>query len=207
MKNMKVLYTILFFITLLLPACKNVSYVPPVASEQLNSSQGPLDNPPVEEVPPTPTEEVPPTPNGEGPTVTVSGIWQNDKSGVYAGSMAFDNDDTTRWASNNDGSPTWILINLKSATVIARMAISWQYIGYGYRVEVSADGVDYSTVRTVTLQESASDRYTEHDFSRNELGGVYAQYIRISAIESDSVPYRSIVDISFVDANENAIPQ
>jgi len=204
-KNLKMLYPVLLILMMMLSACKDVSYVPPVEGEQATSSmQTPADtggNP----QPPTDTTGGDPQPPvvQKSFTATVSGIWQNDTSGRYIGSMALDNDSNTRWASNDNGDDVWIIIDLQSTKLIAGMAISWQYIGNGYQVEVSLDGVDYTVVREVSYEEADTSRDTQHDFSRNEFGGWWARYVRITPIASDRTKYRSIEEISFTEGNDS----
>lgn len=123
--------------------------------------------------------------------VTVSGIWNNDTSGTYAGSKAYDESLSTRWASNNNNAPTWINLNLGSSRLIKKIDIAWESAG-PYRIDVSLDGVNYANI---AIGHAGFGTTSSNDFSQNGYGGWWANYVRISPANPTDPQYRSIYEI------------
>ncbi|MFJ6771176.1 discoidin domain-containing protein [Kitasatospora sp. NPDC091257] len=65
----------------------------------------------------------------------------------YAAGKAFDGSASTRWASAEGEDPQWLLVDLGGSAGISRVKLSWEAAyAKAYRVEVSADGVTWTTV-------------------------------------------------------------
>ncbi|MFG2919215.1 discoidin domain-containing protein [Kitasatospora sp. NPDC048298] len=65
----------------------------------------------------------------------------------YAAGKAFDGSTSTRWASAEGADPQWLLVDLGGSAGISRVKLSWEAAyAKAYRVEVSADGVTWTTV-------------------------------------------------------------
>jgi len=124
--------------------------------------------------------------------VTVSGIWNNDTSGTYAGSKAYDGSLSTRWASNNNGAATWINLNLGSSKLIKKIDIAWESAG-PYRIDISLDGVNYANV---AIGNAGFGTTSSNDFSQNGSGGWWANYVRVSPANPTDPQYRSIYEIN-----------
>lgn len=65
----------------------------------------------------------------------------------YAAGKAFDGSASTRWASAEGKDPQWLRVDLGGSASISRVKLSWESAyAKAYRVEVSADGVTWTTM-------------------------------------------------------------
>ncbi|MEV6976992.1 discoidin domain-containing protein [Kitasatospora sp. NPDC093806] len=64
----------------------------------------------------------------------------------YAAGKAFDGSTSTRWASEEGKDPQWLRVDLGGNATISRVKLSWEAAyAKAYRLEVSADGVVWTT--------------------------------------------------------------
>jgi chitodextrinase len=83
------------------------------------------------------------------------------ESSSYTGSKAVDGSATTRWASVEGADPQWLRIDLGQAATIHRVLLNWE-VAYAkqYRIEISDDGTDFTTVTTVDNGDGQTDDLT-----------------------------------------------
>jgi chitodextrinase len=74
---------------------------------------------------------------------------------------AVDGNTATRWASMEGHDPEWLRIDLGSPADVHRVKLTWE-AAYAkeYRIEVSNDGTTFSTVKSLTSQNGATDDIT-----------------------------------------------
>ncbi|WP_344221481.1 discoidin domain-containing protein [Kribbella sancticallisti] len=74
---------------------------------------------------------------------------------------AVDGSTTTRWASAEGSDPQWIRVDLGQPAAVNRVKLSWE-VAYGkdYRIEVSDDGTNFSSVKEVVGGNGATDDLT-----------------------------------------------
>ena len=75
--------------------------------------------------------------------------------------LAVDGSTTTRWASAEGADPQWIRVDLGQPASIRRVKLNWE-VAYAkaYRIEVSDNGTDFRTVKTVADVNGATDDLT-----------------------------------------------
>ncbi|QNE19503.1 alkaline phosphatase [Kribbella qitaiheensis] len=79
----------------------------------------------------------------------------------FGGDLAVDGSGTTRWASAEGVDPQWIRVDLGQAAAIHRVKLSWEAAyGKNYRIEVSDDGTNFTTVKDVVNGNGATDDLT-----------------------------------------------
>jgi chitodextrinase len=83
------------------------------------------------------------------------------ESSSYAGAKAVDGSSTTRWASVEGADPQWLRIDLGQAATVHRVLLNWE-AAYAkqYRVEISDDGTNFTTVTTVDNGDGQTDDLT-----------------------------------------------
>ncbi|QUQ62998.1 galactose-binding domain-containing protein [Kutzneria sp. CA-103260] len=84
------------------------------------------------------------------------------ESSSYAGSKAVDGNTTgTRWASVAGADPQWLRVDLGQAATVHRVVINWE-AAYAkqYRIEVSDDGTNFTTVTAVDSGDGKTDDLT-----------------------------------------------
>ncbi|MDR6555109.1 discoidin domain-containing protein [Paenibacillus qinlingensis] len=70
---------------------------------------------------------------------------------LQSGSYAVDGNKATRWESQHGIDPQWISVDLGEATTIHRVVLNWENAAAkSYRVEVSTDGVTWTTAFATT---------------------------------------------------------
>ena len=71
---------------------------------------------------------------------------------------AFDNDPTTRWASNQGIDPQWIYVDLGARYSICGVSLLWAAeLASSYQIQVSDDALNWNTVQTITGNNSFSN--------------------------------------------------
>ncbi len=110
---------------------------------------------------PTPTPSPTTTPNpgavliSQGRPVTASSV----ESTTYAVKLAVDGDAKSRWASKEGSDPQWIQVDLGTGATVSAATLSWE-AAYAkkYRVEISSDGSNWSTLATENAGDGGSDQ-------------------------------------------------
>ncbi|WP_436764513.1 discoidin domain-containing protein, partial [Streptosporangium sp. V21-05] len=92
-----------------------------------------------------------------GKPATASSI---EGPGFEAG-LAVDGNTTSRWASAEGVDPQWIRIDLGGSYTISRVRLDWEAAyGSAYRIEVSPNGTDWTSVHSTTSGDGAIDDLT-----------------------------------------------
>ncbi len=82
--------------------------------------------------------------------------FQTDRQLIHKPENALDGDLSTRWCADGDGAPQWLAVDLGAPQTVTGCSIVWEFDGkYGYVVEGSADGKDWTT-----LSDQASGQAT-----------------------------------------------
>ncbi|MCG5441397.1 ThuA domain-containing protein [Micromonospora sp. NIE79] len=80
--------------------------------------------------------------------------------GAFGAANAFDGVAGTRWGSAF-GDPQWIDVDLGATYAINRVKLTWEAAyGSGYQIQTSPDGVNFTTIRTVTGGDGGVDDLT-----------------------------------------------
>lgn len=99
-------------------------------------------------------------------------VTSTTESSSLGGDKAVDGVGTTRWASAVSADPQWLRVDLGQPSTVNRVKLSWE-AAYAkkYRVEVSDDGVHFTSVATVDNGDGKTD----------ELSGLTAhgRYLRV----------------------------
>ncbi|HEY0637099.1 MAG TPA: ThuA domain-containing protein [Pseudonocardiaceae bacterium] len=112
----------------------------------------------------------PPPPPGNLALNKPATVSSSEGAGLGA-AQAVDGSATTRWSSLF-ADPQWIQVDLGASYAVNRVRLSWEAaFGSGYRVEVSANGTTWTTLRTITGGDGGIDEHTG-------LGGT-GRYVRI----------------------------
>ncbi|EWM18545.1 discoidin domain-containing protein [Kutzneria sp. 744] len=79
----------------------------------------------------------------------------------FTGDKAVDGSTTSRWASIEGQDPQWLRIDLGQASTVHRVLLNWE-AAYAkqYRVEISDDGTDFTTVSAVDSGDGKTDDLT-----------------------------------------------
>ena len=95
-----------------------------------------------------------------------------ESEGLYSASCANDGNTATRWASVEKSDPQWLMVDLGSLCTIARVVLRWETAyAVGYRIEVSADSINWQTVYSTGSGDGEAD-----DIS---FAAVDARYVRM----------------------------
>ncbi|MFF1909037.1 discoidin domain-containing protein [Kitasatospora sp. NPDC058218] len=79
----------------------------------------------------------------------------------YAAGKAFDGSTSTRWASAEGKDPQWLRVDLGANATVSRVKLSWEAAyAKAYRLEVSADGVTWTTVAEEKAGNGGTDDWT-----------------------------------------------
>ncbi|WP_238161362.1 discoidin domain-containing protein [Kribbella antibiotica] len=111
---------------------------------------------------------------GIGGTAAIAGptadVLLSQGKGVLASSVedntttedkAVDGSTTTRWASVEGVDPQWIQVDLGQPADVHRVKVTWEAAyAKDYRLEISDDGATFTTVKTLTNQNGATDDIT-----------------------------------------------
>jgi hypothetical protein len=83
------------------------------------------------------------------------------EASAYAPEKAVDGDTATRWASAEGVDPQWIRVDLGAAVPVSRIRLSWEAAyATDYRLEGSADGTTWTTIKSVTGENGGLDDHT-----------------------------------------------
>jgi hypothetical protein len=106
--------------------------------------------------------------------VTVSSI-----EGNYLGANAVDGNTNSRWSSNAADNQ-WISIDLGSTKSVSKVALNWE-VAYakGYKIEVSTDGSNWTSVYQTTNSDGGKDEV--------QFNSVNARYVRVCGTERGTV--------------------
>lgn len=93
----------------------------------------------------------------QGQPVVASSI----EDDTLTAAKAVDGSTSTRWASAEGSDPQWIRVDLGQPATVGRVTLNWE-VAYAksYRIEVSDDGTNFSTVKEVTDGNGATDDLT-----------------------------------------------
>ncbi|MFK4083438.1 discoidin domain-containing protein [Kribbella sp. NPDC020789] len=108
----------------------------------------------------------------QGKPVTTSSV----ESSSFTGAKAVDGSGTTRWASAEGIDPQWLRIDLGTVATVRRIKLDWE-AAYAtkYRLEISDDGVTYSTVVAVDNGDGNTD-----DLSGFTARGRYLKFVGLT---------------------------
>ncbi|WP_445271355.1 discoidin domain-containing protein, partial [Streptomyces sp. DSM 41634] len=92
----------------------------------------------------------------QGSPVTAS----SEENGGTAAGNAVDGDSGTRWSSAFSD-PQWLRIDLGSPAALSRVELSWEAAyARGYRIELSADGRQWTTLHSTTTGTGGTETLT-----------------------------------------------
>lgn len=102
------------------------------------------------------------------------------ESSSYAGAKAVDGSTTTRWASAEGADPQWLRIDLGQATTVHRVVLDWE-AAYAktYRIEISDDGTNFTTVTSVDNGDGKTD-----DLDGLDAHGRYVRFVGLTRATS-----------------------
>lgn len=141
-----------------------------------------------------------------GSTVEVSSV-----SGDFQGKNVSDGSLDTRWQANW-GADQWLTMDMGKSNKIGGVRLHWEpAYGKGYDILVSSDGVNYTTVASVTDGDGAIDeiffdavdaQHIKIDF--NTMGGQFGYSLyEVEVLESDGSP----LTVEGLNVVATAIPQ
>jgi type 1 glutamine amidotransferase len=108
-----------------------------------------------------------PTLQSRGKATTASSLENN----TYAASNAVDGNTGTRWSSQF-ADPQWISVDLGATKSVSRVRLQWEAAyGKAYRIEVSPDNQNWSTVNTQSASDGGVDDIT--------FTATNARYVRV----------------------------
>ncbi|MGN0352285.1 MAG: discoidin domain-containing protein [Roseburia sp.] len=112
----------------------------------------------------------------KGKMVSTSGSESDAMDARYA----VDGDDGTRWSSNF-ADDAWIEVDLGQIYSVDKVVLNWEdAYGEAYNIQVSTDGINYMTVKTLTEQDGGEDIVT--------FNAVNARYVRMQGVKR-ALPY------------------
>lgn len=126
---------------------------------------------------------------------------QSTESGRTA-NLAIDGSMTSRWASANGGADQTLTLDLGKILTVQRVALFWESASNAYTIDVSTDGVTWTTVVTNTQSASAgSGTGNLHQFDPTE-----ARYVRLhSTMGAPGLgTYLSLYEFEVYALNEEA---
>lgn len=107
--------------------------------------------------------------------VATASSYERGLFGSYPASKAVDGDPSTRWASHWSD-PQWLSVDLGAAKTVARVVLRWEAAyGKAYRVEVSSDGVAWSSAYATVSGDGGTDVL--------QFAPVSARYVRLTGTQ------------------------
>ncbi|MBW8764486.1 MAG: discoidin domain-containing protein [Microbacterium sp.] len=93
----------------------------------------------------------------QGRPVTASSL----ETSAFPASAAVDGSSTTRWASQEGVDPQWITVDLGEGATVSRVLLNWE-AAYAskYKVQISADGTTWTTLKDETAGNGGTDDIT-----------------------------------------------
>ena len=110
---------------------------------------------------------------------------------------AFDMDPGTRWASESSeiNPEQWLMFELDDVYPIEKIGVSWMSATarqYTYKLEISTDGVNWTTV--FDGQSSGTTKECEY----TELGGKMAKYVRYKGYGNTVNNWNSVTEVQIL---------
>ncbi|HEX6343468.1 discoidin domain-containing protein, partial [Umezawaea sp.] len=85
-------------------------------------------------------------------------VTSTTESSSLGGAKAVDGSTTTRWASAVSADPQWLRVDLGQPSTVNRVKLDWEAAhATKYRLEVSDDGVRFTTIATVDDGDGGTD--------------------------------------------------
>ena len=98
----------------------------------------------------------------------------------YTANLAIDGNSTTRWSSYQSGAENnnqWIAVNLGDTYKVNKVILNWETsYGKSYKIEVSTNGTNWTTVANITNNTSSGVK--EHTFTATN-----AKFVRMFGVE------------------------
>ncbi|WP_435747512.1 discoidin domain-containing protein [Microbacterium sp. PMB16] len=93
----------------------------------------------------------------QGRPATASSV----EGSAFAAAAAVDASSTTRWASAEGVDPQWITVDLGAGATVSRVVLNWE-AAYAskYKVQISADGTTWTTLKDETAGNGGTDDLT-----------------------------------------------
>jgi hypothetical protein len=124
-------------------------------------------------------------------------LTSSNESSSLTGDKAVDGSATTRWASLEGVDQQWIRVDLGQAATVNRVKLTWEAAyAKAYRIEVSDNGTDFSTVKTVTNGNGATDDLTG-------LGG-HGRYVRLVGTQRATSYGYSLFELEVYGTNDSS---
>jgi hypothetical protein len=121
-----------------------------------------------------------------------------EPSHQYAAQKAVDGDVTTRWSSSFHD-PQWLLVDLGAPLTVGRVRLQWEQArAKDYELQVSNDGLLWSTARKVTDADGGTDE--------QELGTT-ARFVRMLGTRRNTPYGYSLYELQIYDAAGNLVSQ
>jgi alpha-L-fucosidase len=119
--------------------------------------------------------------------VTASNVYENDESD-YGAQQAFDGDDQTRWATDNETKQAWIAVNYAKPQTFGSVRISEAYANRVQKFEFQyRDGNDWKTIFTGT---------TLGDDFHKSFAPVTAREFRLNILDASEGPTINEIELS-----------
>lgn len=93
----------------------------------------------------------------QGRPATASSI----EDSTFPASKAVDGSTTTRWASKEGIDPQWISVDLGAGATVSKVDLNWEAAyAKSYKIQISADGSSWTTLKTETAGNGGTDSWT-----------------------------------------------
>jgi ribose 5-phosphate isomerase RpiB len=124
------------------------------------------------------------------------------ESSSYAGSKAVDGNTATRWASVEGADPQWLRIDLGQAATVHRVLLNWE-AAYAktYRIEISDNGTDFTTVTSVDNGDGKTD-----DLTGLSAHGRYVRFVGLTRGTSYGYSFYEMQVFGVTDAAGDTTP-
>jgi hypothetical protein len=110
--------------------------------------------------------------------------------------MAVDGDRSTRWSSGQwmqAGDVGWFAVDLGAVHAIDRVTLNWEAAAVDYQIQVSNDGINFTTVRSIVGNTSAG-MLEYADLSAS------GRYVRIYCTRVNATKNYSLYDVNIYGA-------
>ncbi|MEV4777217.1 cellulase family glycosylhydrolase [Microbacterium sp. LTA6] len=93
----------------------------------------------------------------QGRPATASSI----EDSTFGAGKAVDGSSTTRWASEEGSAAQWISVDLGAGATVSKVDLNWEAAyAKGYKIQMSADGSTWTTLKTETAGNGGTDSWT-----------------------------------------------
>lgn len=124
-------------------------------------------------------------------------LTSSNENSTLTGDKAVDGSTSTRWGSLEGVDPQWIRVDLGQPAAVNRVKLTWEAAyGKAYRIEVSDDGTTFSTIKTVTSGNGATDDLTG-------LGG-HGRYVRLVGTQRGTSYGYSLFELEVYGATDSS---